>query len=66
MLSSKQNNQIAFFYLHATNTYCNRLVDMIQGDETIYLVFDYFDIDLGRYMHKLKRKGLTHGHIKVN
>lgn len=38
---------------------------MIQRDETIYLVFDYFDVDLRRYMDKVKRPGLTAGHVKV-
>lgn len=42
-----------------------RLIDMIQRDATIYLVFEYSDVDLRRYMDKVKRPGLTAGHIKV-
>jgi hypothetical protein len=42
-----------------------RLVDMIQRDETIYLVFDYSEVDLRKYMDKTKRAGLTSKHIKV-
>jgi hypothetical protein len=38
---------------------------MIQRDETIYLVFDFFEVDLRRYIDKVKRQGLTIGHIKV-
>lgn len=43
----------------------DRLIDMIQGHEMIYLVFDFFELDLRRYMDKVKRPGLTAGHIKV-
>lgn len=38
---------------------------MIQRDATIYLVFDFFEVDLRRYMDQVKRPGLTAGHIKV-
>jgi hypothetical protein len=38
---------------------------MIQRDATIYLVFDFLEVDLRRYMDKVKRPGLTPGHIKV-
>ncbi|EPB85650.1 CMGC/CDK/CDC2 protein kinase [Mucor circinelloides 1006PhL] len=41
-----------------------KLVDMIQRDATIYLVFDFFDVDLRKYMDTLKRPGLTEKHIK--
>ncbi|KAI8330003.1 kinase-like domain-containing protein [Choanephora cucurbitarum] len=41
-----------------------KLLDMIQRDATIYLVFDYFEMDLRRYMDKTKRKGMTANHIK--
>ncbi|KAI8091453.1 kinase-like domain-containing protein [Gilbertella persicaria] len=41
-----------------------RLVDMIQRDATIYLVFDYSEVDLRRYMDKARRPGLTANHIK--
>ncbi|KAG2235889.1 kinase-like domain-containing protein [Thamnidium elegans] len=41
-----------------------KLLDMIQRDATIYLVFEYSDVDLRRYMDKVKRPGLTAGHIK--
>ncbi|CAO3649190.1 unnamed protein product [Mucor hiemalis] len=41
-----------------------KLIDMIQRDETIYLVFDFFEVDLRRYMDKVKRPGLTTGHVK--
>lgn len=38
---------------------------MIQRDATVYLVFDYSDMDFKRYMDKMKREGLTAAHIKV-
>ncbi|KAI8385761.1 kinase-like domain-containing protein [Blakeslea trispora] len=41
-----------------------KLLDMIQRDATIYLVFDFFEMDLRRYMDKTKRKGMTANHIK--
>ncbi|GAN07393.1 cyclin-dependent kinase 2-like isoform X1 [Mucor ambiguus] len=41
-----------------------KLVDMIQRDATIYLVFDFYDVDLRKYMDTLKRPGLTAKHIK--
>lgn len=43
-----------------------RLIDMIQKDATIYLVFNFYEVDLRRYMDQVKRPGLTAGHIKVN
>lgn len=39
---------------------------MIQRDATIYLVFDYSEVDLRRYMDKTRRAGLTMNHIKVS
>lgn len=39
---------------------------MIQKDATIYLVFNFSEVDLRRYMDRVKRPGLTAGHIKVN
>ncbi|CEP17654.1 hypothetical protein [Parasitella parasitica] len=41
-----------------------KLVDMIQRDATIYLVFDFAEVDLRRYMDTMKRPGLTANHIK--
>ncbi|OAD02000.1 Cdk1/5 group protein [Mucor lusitanicus CBS 277.49] len=41
-----------------------KLVDMIQRDATIYLVFDFYEVDLRKYMDTLKRPGLTAKHIK--
>ncbi|KAI8877313.1 cell division protein kinase 2 [Backusella circina FSU 941] len=41
-----------------------KLIDMIQRDTTIYLVFDFLDVDLRRYMDRAKRPGLTVPHIK--
>jgi hypothetical protein len=38
---------------------------MIQRDATIYLVFEFFEVDLRRYMDKTKRPGMTERHIKV-
>lgn len=37
---------------------------MIQRDATIYLVFDFYEVDLRKYMDTLKRPGLTAKHIK--
>lgn len=39
---------------------------MIQKDATIYLVFNFSEMDLRRYMDHVRRPGLTAGHIKVN
>ncbi|KAI9032815.1 kinase-like domain-containing protein [Phycomyces nitens] len=41
-----------------------KLLDLIQKDKTIYLVFEYFDIDLRKYMTDVGRAGLSLGHIK--
>ncbi|CAO3619679.1 unnamed protein product [Cunninghamella echinulata] len=41
-----------------------RLLDLIYRETTIYLVFDYFDVDLRRYMDYVGRNGLTLKHIK--
>ncbi|KAI8335967.1 kinase-like domain-containing protein [Chlamydoabsidia padenii] len=41
-----------------------RLVDLIYFDTTIYLVFDYCDVDLRKYMNEVGREGLTIKHIK--
>ncbi|SAL95362.1 hypothetical protein [Absidia glauca] len=41
-----------------------RLVDLIHFDTIIYLVFDYCDIDLRRYMDNVGREGVTMKHIK--
>ncbi|KAI8099509.1 kinase-like domain-containing protein [Halteromyces radiatus] len=41
-----------------------RLIDLIYFDTTIYLVFDYCDVDLRKYMDEVGREGLTLKHIK--
>ncbi|KAI8381378.1 kinase-like domain-containing protein [Radiomyces spectabilis] len=41
-----------------------RLLDLIQKDTSIYLVFDFSEVDLRRYMDAVGRKGLTPAHIK--
>ncbi|KAI8636593.1 kinase-like domain-containing protein [Parasitella parasitica] len=41
-----------------------KLLDMIQRDATIYLVFDFSEVDLRKYMDTMKRPGLTANHIK--
>ncbi|KAI7872741.1 kinase-like domain-containing protein [Spinellus fusiger] len=41
-----------------------KLLDLIQKDTTIYLVFEYFDIDLRKYMLEVGRAGLSLAHIK--
>ncbi|CAO3615691.1 unnamed protein product [Cunninghamella blakesleeana] len=41
-----------------------RLLDLIHRETTIYLVFDYLDVDLRRYMDRAGRNGLTLKHIK--
>ncbi|SAL95864.1 hypothetical protein [Absidia glauca] len=41
-----------------------RLVDLIYFDTTIYLVFDYCDVDLRKYINDVGREGLTFKHIK--
>ncbi|KAG2195192.1 hypothetical protein INT47_006723 [Mucor saturninus] len=41
-----------------------KLIDMIQKDATIYLVFNFSEMDLRRYMDHVRRPGLTAGHIK--
>ncbi|KAF7727307.1 Cyclin-dependent kinase 2 [Apophysomyces ossiformis] len=41
-----------------------KLLDLIQKDATVYLVFEYLDMDLGKYMKKVGRPGLTAKHIK--
>ncbi|KAG0167583.1 Cyclin-dependent kinase 2 [Apophysomyces sp. BC1015] len=42
-----------------------KLLDMIQKDTTIYLVFDFAEVDLGHYIEKLGREGMTLPHVKV-
>ncbi|ORX62436.1 Pkinase-domain-containing protein [Hesseltinella vesiculosa] len=41
-----------------------RLRDLIYRDTNLYLVFDYSDVDLRRYIEKVGRPGLTYKHIK--
>ncbi|KAG0191557.1 Cyclin-dependent kinase 2 [Apophysomyces sp. BC1034] len=41
-----------------------KLLDMIQKDTTIYLVFDFAEVDLGHYIEKLGREGMTLPHVK--
>lgn len=62
-LSSKCTRQLLMRRASLT-LFRSRLVDMIQRDATIYLVFDFFDVDLRKYMDTLKRPGLTEKHIK--
>ncbi|KAI9024329.1 kinase-like domain-containing protein, partial [Phycomyces nitens] len=41
-----------------------KLLDLVQKDTLLYMVFDYLDMDLRVYMNGTKREGLTHGHIR--
>ncbi|KAI9479515.1 phospho-Cdk2 in complex with cyclin B [Zychaea mexicana] len=40
------------------------LTDLVQKDTSVYIVSDYLDMDLRRYMNEVGRKGMTPDHIK--
>ncbi|KAI9275438.1 kinase-like domain-containing protein [Phascolomyces articulosus] len=40
------------------------LTDLVQKDTYVYIVSDYLDMDLRRYMNDVGRKGMTPDHIK--
>ncbi|CAO3676174.1 hypothetical protein G6F70_000791 [Rhizopus microsporus] len=40
------------------------LLDLEQKDTLIYIAFEFFDLDLRKYMDNVKREGLSIGHIR--
>ncbi|KAI8968206.1 kinase-like domain-containing protein [Mycotypha africana] len=41
-----------------------KMTDMIQKNNAVYLVFEYSEVDLRKYMEKVGRRGLTADHIR--
>ena len=44
---------------------CNRLLDVVHSDKKLYLVFEFLDLDLKKYMDKLAPGGLPLPLVKV-
>lgn len=42
-----------------------RLIDVVHNDSKLYLVFEFLDLDLKRYMDSVKQEGFTPLHVKV-
>lgn len=45
--------------------YFVRLMDVVHNDSKLYLVFEFLDLDLKRYMDSVKQQGFTPIHVKV-
>jgi serine/threonine protein kinase len=43
-----------------------RLLDVVHNDSKLYLVFEFLDLDLKRYMDSVKQTGLTPRQVKVS
>jgi len=43
-----------------------RLLDVVHNDSKLYLVFEFLDLDLKRYMDSVKQEGFSPLHVKVN
>lgn len=42
-----------------------RLLDVVHNDNKLYLVFEYLDLDLKRYMDSIRQEGFSPLHVKV-
>lgn len=42
-----------------------RLLDVVHNDNKLYLVFEFLDLDLKRYMESVKQDGFSPSHVKV-
>jgi serine/threonine protein kinase len=42
-----------------------RLLDVVHNDNKLYLVFEFLDLDLKRYMDSVKTEGFSPSHVKV-
>lgn len=40
------------------------LLDVVHNSTKLYLVFEYLDLDLKRYMDSVKKQGLSRAHVK--
>lgn len=47
------------------NTNFQRLLDVVHNDSKLYLVFEFLDLDLKRYMDSVKDVGFTPSQVKV-
>lgn len=43
-----------------------RLLDVVHNDNKLYLVFEFLDLDLKRYMESVKQDGFSPSHVKVS
>ena len=41
-------------------------MDVVHNDSKLYLVFEFLDLDLKRYMDSVKEEGLSPAHVKVS
>jgi len=44
----------------------DRLLDVVHNDSKLYLVFEFLDLDLKRYMDSVKEEGFSPAHVKVS
>lgn len=42
-----------------------RLIDVVHNDAKLYLVFEYLDLDLKRFMDSIRKEGLNSSQVKV-
>ena len=44
---------------------CHSLIEVLHCDRKLFLVFEYLDYDLKKYMDKRAPSGIPHDHVKV-